>query len=378
MNRPIFADLLVLARAKRVCCSLLFMCLALPAAATEVPFSDSRWQFTGDSAEVVTVDGREALHLRNGRAVLPDAAFVEGIIEFDVMVTPERGFHGIHFRMQDENNGENFYIRPHQSGNADANQYTPIFNGLPGWQLYYGPQFSAPTRYRFGEWMTVRVVVAETGADVYVGDMDEPALHISQLKNRHVVGPLALSSAYAPAYFAGFRFMPSDSPALVGTGAPMPVPPSGIVSTWSVSSPFDGKTLAGVTELGAEHRRGLRWEDLEVEDRGYANLARITVLAADADTVFARVRLSADEAETKLLRFGYSDRVRVYLNGTLLYAGDNGNMTRDYRYLGTIGLFDAIPIPLKAGENELALAVSESFGGWGVMAEVVSIDDRNQ
>lgn len=355
----------------RATCSVLLAGLALPVAAVEMPFSDPRWQFIGERAEVINLDGREALHLHNGRAVLPDAAFINGIVEFEVMVTPERGFHGIHFRVQDENNSENFYIRPHQSGNPDANQYTPIFNGLPGWQLYYGPQFSAPTRYRFSQWMPVRIVVAGDRADIYVDDMNEPALHIAQLKHRRVAGSLVLSSGYAPAYFTGFRFERQDSPAIVGSGAPMPAPPAGIVTTWSVSSPFDGTTLARVKSLGAEHRTDLRWEDLEVEDRGYANLARVASRATNADTVFARVRLTADDHETRLLRFGYSDRVRVYLNGNLLYVGDNGYMTRDYRFLGTIGLFDTIPLRLTAGDNELEFAVSESFGGWGVMAEVV-------
>ena len=70
------------------------------------------------------------------------------------------------------------------------------------------------------------------------------------------------------------------------------------------------------------------------------------------------------------LRFGYSDRVRDFLNGRLLYSGDNGYRSRDFRYLGTIGLFDSVPLALRAGENELLLAVSDSFGGWGVLAEV--------
>lgn len=41
---------------------------------------------------------------------------------------------------------------------------------------------------------------------------------------------------------------------------------------------------------------------------------------------------------------------------------------RDYRFLGTIGLFDEVYLPLKKGENELWLAVTESFGGWGIKA----------
>jgi hypothetical protein len=62
---------------------------------------------------------------------------------------------------------------------------------------------------------------------------------------------------------------------------------------------------------------------------------------------------------------------RARLCARLLYAGDNGYQTRDYRYLGTISLFDALELNLAAGDNEILFAVSESFGGWGVMAQFV-------
>ncbi len=36
--------------------------------------------------------------------------------------------------------------------------------------------------------------------------------------------------------------------------------------------------------------------------------------------------------------------------------------------VGTIGLFDEVTLALDAGANELWMAVSESFGGWGLVA----------
>ena len=58
------------------------------------------------------------------------------------------------------------------------------------------------------------------------------------------------------------------------------------------------------------------------------------------------------------------------MNGALLYSGDNTYRSRDYHYLGTIGLFDEVPLNLRAGDNELVFAVSESFGGWAIMAAI--------
>jgi len=49
-------------------------------------------------------------------------------------------------------------------------------------------------------------------------------------------------------------------------------------------------------------------------------------------------------------------------------------MSRDYRFLGTIGFFDQLFLPLKKGSNELWFVVSENFGGWGVKAKLENMD----
>ncbi|MBS1916720.1 MAG: hypothetical protein JST87_10625 [Bacteroidetes bacterium] len=72
---------------------------------------------------------------------------------------------------------------------------------------------------------------------------------------------------------------------------------------------------------------------------------------------------------------GFSDRCKVYLNGKLLYAGDNGFKSRDYRFYGTIGFWDAVYLDLKKGANEVMIAVSEDFGGWGVEAKIDDLKD---
>jgi hypothetical protein len=75
-------------------------------------------------------------------------------------------------------------------------------------------------------------------------------------------------------------------------------------------------------------------------------------------------------AETRVLTLGFSDRAVVYLNGRPLYRGDDTYRSRDYRFLGSIGWYDAVYLPLEAGENELVVAVSEDLGGWGLQARL--------
>ncbi|MEP3390293.1 MAG: hypothetical protein ABJO02_19025, partial [Reichenbachiella sp.] len=91
------------------------------------------------------------------------------------------------------------------------------------------------------------------------------------------------------------------------------------------------------------------------------------------ETVFAKVTIQSDKDQLKYFEFGYSDRVVTILNGKPIYKGTNFWRSRDYRYLGTIGLFDGVYLDLKKGKNTLLLAVSESFGGWLVTGRIMDM-----
>ena len=104
---------------------------------------------------------------------------------------------------------------------------------------------------------------------------------------------------------------------------------------------------------------------------GLVDLARVQGIADGRNTVLARATIAAEQAGTKAVDLGFSDRALVYLNGTPLYRGDATYRGRDYRFLGSIGWHDTLYLPLDKGDNELVVAVSEDFGGWGVQARVV-------
>ena len=108
-------------------------------------FSSDAWKVEAQKSEFTTVNGKECLYLEHGEAHLTGSDFKMGVIDYDVMFQPGRKFAGIQFRIQDAGNYEDFYMRAHQSGNPDARQYTPGYNGTAGWQLYYGE--GHPTAY---------------------------------------------------------------------------------------------------------------------------------------------------------------------------------------------------------------------------------------
>lgn len=339
-----------------------------PPAPESVPFDDARWQIEAAESEVTEYLGKTALRIKGGGALLPEVDIRNGLVEFDIAITPERGFAGLIFRWQSEGNYEQFYVRPHQSGNPDANQYQPVNNGSASWQLYHGDGYSAPVVYKYNEWLPVKVLFAGTQALVYI-DSDEPVLHVTDLKRGPGSGAIGVSSAnFSAVHFANFRYTQLANqyalPAVRNTAKP----DIGVITEWQVSDVFDGALLeAAKLERAVQRERS--WTTLAAEASGISNLAEVSRVSA-GNTVFARRVLQAERAGSKLLSIGYSDQARVYLNGELLYVGDNTYQTRDYRYLGTIGLFDSVVLPLKKGDNELWIAVTEAFGGWGIIGRI--------
>lgn len=352
---------------------LILLAVALAAfsvRAQTIPFTSNRWHFEAQESRVEEYLGRPSLLLKGGLALVQDARFLNGVIEFDIAFSPDRTFVGGVWRVQDLANYEEFYFRPHQSGNPDANQYTPVFNNNAGWQLYYGEDYSVPLRYRFNEWMRVKIVVAGTQAEVYVMDMETPALFIPELKHAPAFGQVGLSALnFAPAHYSNFSVTALDAPpVLKSQPKPRKPAPKGVIMSWAVSNGFPEEKLEGKLRLSESDKAGLAWSKIECEATGIANLSRWLPLNEQSNTTFTRIVINSEREQIKEMKFGFSDRVRVYLNEQLLYAGSDNFVSRDYRFLGTVGLWDAVYLPLKKGRNELWLAISENFGGWGVIA----------
>jgi hypothetical protein len=339
------------------------------AGAEPIPFDSDRWEIRANEKKLVDYLGQKSLFLKGGSAIVKDSALTDGIIEFDIAFASERNFVGVMWRMEDPKNYEEFYFRPHQSGNPDANQYQPVFNGVAAWQLLYGERYSAPVKYDFNQWMHVKIVVAGENAEVYLLDMNQPVLFIGELLRSKTEGKVGLSAGqFAAAYFANFSFTAVSNPPLKGKAREPEVAPAGTVMSWLVSSPVDGKSLENKFQLTAAEKQNLSWKTLRSEKSGLANLARIQGVEKDKNTTFARLTLYSESEQIKKVRFGFSDTVKVYFNDRLIYGGSDQYISRDYRFLGTVGLFDELYLPLKKGDNELWFAVTENFGGWGIKA----------
>lgn len=348
-----------------------------------LPLDASRWEYLADDAEVEQHLGRTALRLRGGFALLRDVELAEGVIELDMAFGPGTAFAGVAWHVQDPSTFERFYLRTFLSGSREATQYTPYFHDVSGWQLYHGPGYNAKARLPQDEWIPVRVVVSGGRAEVFVGDANEPTLAIPRLALGATGGrvglfvePLPTSWGQVPIWFSNVRITEATAPALMSP-APARTARPGRVPQWLVSEAFSSARIDALDVLPVTEAAAHRWTTLASDSDGLANLARVQGVTEECDTAFARVTINADHERLVRLDFGFSERIRVYLDGRLLYAGADDWHSRDITFQGVVGWSDALWLPLHPGDNELWVAVTENVemrGGWGVLAALEDLE----
>ncbi|MAP94913.1 MAG: hypothetical protein CMK07_08180 [Ponticaulis sp.] len=288
---------------------------------------------------------------------LPDHK--NGTTSFDIWMSPGRAFTGFLFRAPDAENGELVYLRHHQQGNPDAWQYHPRYNGHQAYQIYQGEGFAGVAHVAMGEWLSGELVVQ--GDQAVLRIEGEVIAAASDLQRDAVSGQIGVWSLRGERRFRNLSFSPvienlSESVAMPDG----PAHPEGLIEDWSFSAPISEADVAsGIPVMTYPVR-------LAAGHRGLVDMSPLAPLTPDGNTIVASVTLAAPTDQMVQLDLAFSDKVKVFLNGRELYSGSDVFLTRDYRFLGTAGFNDTVPLYLKAGDNQLEIAVSEQEGGWTV------------
>jgi sugar lactone lactonase YvrE len=328
-------------------------------------FASDRWITA--NAEIVEHLGRTCLM---GTAYLKDVEFENGVIEVDIAVTGGRSYPGLIFRMQSPLNYERFYIRPHRAPfYPDALQYTHVINGVASWQLCQGEGFTASAEIPENRWIHLKMEIAGTQARIYLDDMEHPALAVPHLKHGKSKGTIGLMGPRdGTAFFSGFSYKKDDG--LEFDPAPTIETPPGMIMEWELSQAFKAAEVDMDTYPGDQMQQRIQWKRVDPEPSGLVDVSRFARRSPGGpDVVFARTPIKADKEVTKKYLFGYSDEVSIFLNGKILFSGNSAYQFRDPSFLGAVGLFDAVFLPLQKGDNELLFILTESFGGWGFMCQ---------
>jgi hypothetical protein len=329
--------------------------------------------------------------LNGGAALLKDFEMRDGVVDVDVATPAKRGFFGIQFRISNDGaNAEWVYLRQHKSGLPDAMQYTPVLNTGLNWQIYNGPGFTGTVEIPKDVWFHLRLEVAGAQAKLYVKDMNVPALVMPDLKSGIQKGQVALAVLTGATYFSNFEVR--ITPDIPWERHLPPIPPGALIN-WNISPSYDALTRNLESPLSASESDAMQWQDVEAEPPGFIVLYRYreaphpqVSFANDFSkrldpqpgmkVLYARTTIDSDRDQVKKLYIGYSDDVSVFLNGKILFRGRSAQNFRDPGFLGIVNPEnDAVYLPLKKGNNELMLAVSELGGGWGFICRLMDVRD---
>lgn len=350
------------------------------AQARPLPF-DSGWELKGPGIRVASYMGKQALQLRTGTALRPDVRLRDGTIDLHMAASGRRSFAFVHFRMQSSAEHEEIYFRPHKSELPDAIQYAPVWKGESYWQFYHGPGGTAAVELPRDTWIPVRIVLSGSRAAVFVGDTITPDMIVPRLAREAALGSLGLG-AFLPQGFAAESEWPVSFADVVVRPGYVPYDFSGTpaaaaaargtIMRWQLSRAF----VTGddpITVLPDSIAAGSGWTRAEADPEG-----RVLVLQHRArpdpdrrSAVLGRVALASPRDTLLPIQLAFSDEVTVFLNGRPLFYGDDRYRPDNPRQDGVVSFQQAtVYLPLKAGRNDLVLAVADEFGGWGFGARL--------
>ena len=297
-------------------------------------------------------------------AVSNVARFSNGTIDFDIKPLAYSDT-GIIFRRHGNEAGEIVYLRANPDCPAadDCIQYAPITHGLMQWDIYADEESPAPITPT--GWNHVRLVVAGDKMLVYVNRAAEPSLAVPKLQGVTADGGIALKG---PAIYANLVIHPGSPFALPSLHPARPDP--GTITAWLVAPP---------TALAVDHPAPAAaipppgaWRPIAAEPTGLVNLSRaFDVRQAHSPSVgWLKTVVTAAAPIRRTIRIGWARQVSMFLNGALVFSGENPYYPAERR-LSPNGRLEpdnaSVVLELRRGRNEIVLAVGN---GWRTSAGV--------
>jgi len=366
------------------------LCLALhPARAGEpvqISMTPDHWTTVAGSVNFVKHVGKPSIELQagdfrkgipTGLAALKDFQFGNGTIEYEVSTDAGMGA-ALMFRAAGKENFEMFYLRPRPNCQEapDCVQYAPQTHGALLWDVF--PQFQGPAPLHPGQWNHVKLVISGKRVNIYVNGASEPTLKISRLEGDTNQGGLMLSG---PGFFADFTVQPDEV-----EGLPADPEPDETASDDRYMRHWQLSAFSKLAENQAPIYADLpdasaKWVPLEAERGGLIDVSRVYGLPlprGQRALVWLKTNIHSKSEQQKHASFGWLREAFVFVNGQLVYADKNLYQPPAARKApdGRLSLENgSLMLPLKAGDNELAVALVDNFYGWGIKLRLDDVKD---
>jgi hypothetical protein len=360
--------------------------LARAAEPVKIPMTADRWTTMAGTVNFVEYMGKPSIelksgnyaqHIQSGAAVLKGLTFHSGTIEYDVAATSDMGA-GFVFRRADKDNFEMFYLRPRPKCDQapDCVQYAPQTHGVLLWDMF--PQYQGPAPLRQGEWNHVKLVVSGRRMNIFINGATEPTLKIGRLEGDMEEGGLMLQG---PGIFADLAVTPDAVEHLPGDPEKDATAlDDRYVRHWQVS-PFSKLAADQAPTLADLPPSSAAWSPLEAERGGLVNASRVYGLPLarpDRAVVWLKTTIHSSSPQQKHVSLGWVREAFVFVNGQLVFADKNLYQPPEARKTpdGRLSLENgSLMLPLKAGDNELAVALVDNFYGWGLEMRFDDVKD---
>ena len=326
----------------------------------------SKWEVPND-ALFEKFDNRETLVLQSGRATVKNLSFTNGTIEVDVYANPIRSFAGINFR-EHNHHLEEVYMRMHKSNQVDAVQYTPIFNNESNWQLYREHQ--AKVSFKDTGWNTLRIDVHNQSAEVFVNNMK--VMTVAKLKTNQDEGGIGLWALFGNR-FSNFKVLHSDVDEESNLAEAVEVDPN-IITSWDITTAFPYEE----DKLSFEAFSKEKYTPVSTEESGLVPISKYVKKSSAGrfeqnkeDYIVATRTIHSEKKETVLFSFDYSDKILVFLNGKVIFKGNNAFRTKGIQHMGHIDInANKLYLELEKGTNKIHCVVIDKANGWGLIAKL--------
>ncbi|GGH22308.1 hypothetical protein GCM10007423_04040 [Dyadobacter endophyticus] len=342
---------------------------------TWVDLTAGSWDAPGANAEFTNHDGRPAMKVlpKPGQVILKNTTFSNGTIEFDYIPTDQR-FASFYFRYKDSKETELFYFRTHRSGDTtgiEAVQYTPNIDGVNLWDLL--PHYQGKANFQNKTWNHVKLIASGYQLRVFVNDMQRPTMEVPRMEGNVMEGTLAFEGEGIVSNLVIKPGQTEGLPAYEGTD-PVANDPR-YLRKWQVSEPAVlPKNVDFSTDFAPKAET--MWGTIWAERRGMINLTRKFGMSKERRIVWMKVDINSKTDQRKKIAMGFSDDIWVFLNGRYLYVDKNtfgAPIMKEPAGRCSIENSSFI-IPLKAGKNELMVALANDFYGWAIIARLEDMD----
>jgi hypothetical protein len=342
---------------------------------TYISLKAENWEFKPQTVDFSEYKSRPVMKLLTSSdpVILKDLNFTDGTIEYDMEPLDPR-FTSFYFRWKDSKESESFYFRTGRAGNPqaiDAIQYAPFIDGVNLWDMLFHYQTNAD--FKKDEWNHVKLVISGKQMRAYVNDTLHAALEVPMLEGNVTTGTLAFDGKVI---ISNLKVKHNSVEGLVPEAGidPLSSDPR-YLRKWMVSAPLE--TAKGI-DFSDDYvpNAATKWEDITAERRGLINLTRKFGKTEGRRIVWLKTTIHSDRMQDKMLRFGFSDEVWVIINNNPLYIDKNlYNTPMAKQPDGRCSIENtSFRVPLKEGDNQLIVGVSNNFYGWGIVARLDNLD----